>query len=72
LPFEIEPSKEVPKVDEIGTPRCTFSDSLADSAFSRMKTEECRKKLEDMVCEMDPIGWPVHSINNTCPKFGMS
>ncbi|KAI6237426.1 Cyclin and Carbohydrate-binding WSC and Glycosyl transferase domain containing protein [Aphelenchoides besseyi] len=53
-------------------PRCTFPDTLADSAFNRMTTEECRKQLEDVACEMDPVGWPVHAIENSCSKFDKS
>jgi hypothetical protein len=70
---EMELLKEIPdlipKVNGKRPPKCTFPDALADSVYSRMKTEECRNKLEDIVCGMDPTGWPVHSIKHTCPKF---
>ncbi|KAI6190281.1 Protein xylosyltransferase [Aphelenchoides bicaudatus] len=76
LPVESTNKNEIAKqkdsnlqAEVIRLPRCTFSESLADSAFSRMKTQECQKQLEDAFCEMDPVGWPVHAINNTCPAF---
>jgi predicted deacetylase len=74
LPHETDPSvlkhvNDAKIANGVRVPKCPFSDSLADSAFSRMKTEECRQKLENAVCEMDKIGWPVHLINNTCSKF---
>lgn len=71
MPYETveEALKAFPEPTKIRVPRCKFSESLAESAFSRMKTEECKRKLEDAVCEMDKIGWPVHQIENTCPDF---
>jgi hypothetical protein len=75
LPFE---GKELAKrqgselqPNVIRVPRCTFTETLADSAFSRMKTEECRRELENAYCDMDPVGWPVLAINNTCPAYGL-
>ncbi|CAD5232191.1 unnamed protein product [Bursaphelenchus xylophilus] len=49
-------------------PRCEFSDSALD-VFKRMKTTECKKKLEDHLCDMDPVGWPVRTVNNTCSIY---
>lgn len=74
MPFEPEPnlSIEVPMLnDTFRSPRCSFEYELSDKAFDRMKTEKCRKKLEEVACNIDPIGWPVHAINNTCrSNFG--
>ncbi|KAI1723811.1 WSC domain-containing protein [Ditylenchus destructor] len=45
----------------------TSFDSLSASAFKRMKTEECRLKLESFLCSLDSeVAWPVSQIENTC------
>ena len=72
LPAGDEAAAVARDVDEdVREPRCTFADELADSAFARMRTEECRQRLEALACDMDARGWPVHAVENTCAaKFG--
>ncbi|CAD5222825.1 unnamed protein product [Bursaphelenchus okinawaensis] len=53
---------------ELG-PRCEFFDKAADDVYKRMKTPECKRQLEDHLCEMDQEGWPVRSVANTCPIY---
>ncbi|KAI6217860.1 Protein xylosyltransferase [Aphelenchoides fujianensis] len=75
LPHELKAELQKLEADEkpkARVPRCSFPDTLADSAFNRMTTEVCRLQLEDVACDLDPAGWPVHEIENTCSKFDRS
>lgn len=53
-------------------PKCIFPKGFGDASFRKLKTEECRVKLENFVCDMDAVGWPVRAIENTCPKVDQS
>lgn len=70
---EVPSSEETQEEDPTDPllPKCLSKDFGLD-VFNRMKTEECKEKLQKHVCEMDSLGYPVREINNNCPLLDKS
>ncbi|EJW75512.1 hypothetical protein WUBG_13580, partial [Wuchereria bancrofti] len=63
---EIDQSQII--VDKFSSSCELLTESLTVNALSRMKTEECRAKARNIVCNINQL--IPDSLPNTCPKYG--